>query len=337
MKGFKENGFEVYQCRIDPKITKGMLKYWKLLLEYQKLKKNKFDVVIVGFPGHTVVWLAYFIWGRTFIFDAFLSLYDSNVEDRKKYSKYSLGAFRDFFLDWYSIRLAKWVLLDTYAHIDYFTEQFSANRKKCIRVLISAFDDVFFRREERLEKGQNFVVHFHGTFIPLQGIPYIIAAADILRNENIIFNIIGKGQEFENIKALVLDKKLEKTVIFLGQKPLNELPLYMANSDVCLGVFGNTNKTKRTISNKVFEAVASCKPIITAMTPGVLEVFKDDTMIFCKTADPESLVEKIRWVKQNREAARLIAENAYNLFKQKLSPAVVVKELIETLGLTNKK
>jgi hypothetical protein len=93
------------------------------------------------------MWLAKIIFfNRLIIFDAFLSLYDSNVNDRKVYSGIGLRGMRDFLLDWYSIRLANIILLDTQEHISYFLSRFGGNPKRFVRVFVGTDDTVLFPR-----------------------------------------------------------------------------------------------------------------------------------------------------------------------------------------------
>ena len=57
IRGFQENGYKVVHCRVDPRIHKGFIKFGFLVREYFRVHE-KFDLVIVAFPGQTVVWLA---------------------------------------------------------------------------------------------------------------------------------------------------------------------------------------------------------------------------------------------------------------------------------------
>src|SRR3989344_4396171 len=101
MLGFRENGWEVDECRIDPKQVGGLRKYLQLWKEGKKLKGDKFNLIIVAFPGHTVVWLARLLFGKKIIFDMFVSLYNSEVEDRG-----NVNRMWNYLLDWYSVRQA---------------------------------------------------------------------------------------------------------------------------------------------------------------------------------------------------------------------------------------
>lgn len=337
MRGFKENGFEVFECRVAPQKQTGFKKYWKLYKEYKKIKKEKFRWVIVAFPGQGVVWLAFLLFGRNIIFDAFLSLYDSNIYDRKVCKPFSFRAFFYWFLDWYSCLLAKKVLLDTNEHIKYFSKTFLIPKKKFIRVFIGSDDLIFYPKDTKKSKtkkeNSDFVLHFHGNFIPLQGIEYIIEASNILKDENFKFNIVGDGGTLnKKIKQKVLDLGLEEKTVFHGRVPIEEIPCFIENSDICLGIFGDTEKTKRVIPNKVYECMAMKKPIITADTPAIKEIFKNyENVILSSVSNGADLAEKIKYLKENKEKMEEILENAYDLYNEKLTPERIINDLISSL------
>jgi len=323
ISGLRKNGVEVIECNSKRPF---LLKYFDLVVQYWKTRK-KFDLIIVGFPGQTIVPLAKLICRKRIIFDAFLSVYDSYIFDRKTASPKSLKAKYYWFLDWFSCKLADKILLDTNEHIKYFSEVFGIKREKFSRILIGADDEVFYPKESK-KAIDKFLVHFHGTYIPLQGIKYIIEAANILRGENIIFRLIGGGQEYKNIKEKIVSLELQNMVELIDFVPIEKVSKYISESDVCLGIFGDTNKAKRVIPNKLYECVAMKKPVITADTIAIREIFKDNKeLVFCAIADAESLANKILELRNNIEIRKKIANQGYNLYKEKFCPKVLGLEL----------
>ncbi|MBU1557759.1 glycosyltransferase, partial [Patescibacteria group bacterium] len=317
ISGFQENGFEVVQCRVDSGVGK-FLKYWNLYKEYRKIKDEKFDYVIVAFPGHTVVWLARLLFGKEIIFDAFTSLYDSEVFDRKNVKEGSLKAGYLHFLDWSACRMASKVLLDTDEHIKYFVSEFKINRNKFIRVFVGTDTSVFYPRE-KVGGGDKFIVHFHGSNIPLQGIKVILESARILEQEkDIQFNIIGTKikEEYESQNF--------KNVNFIDNVPYGELPGYISQADICLGIFGATEKTQRVIPNKVYECIAMKKPVITLDTPAVKELFSEGEEIrFLKDPESKELVGKIKELRSHLGSVE---------FRETfISPKKIVEDLISDL------
>lgn len=334
IKGFKENNFEVFQCKIDPKTNKGLKKFYLLYKEYKKINKNNFDYVLVGFPGHSVVWLARILFGKRIIFDAFVSLYNSNYEDRRLYNKFSLNTLKDKILDWYSIRLSSFVLFDTQAHIDYFIENYGLNKDKAKRVFVGTDDSVMYVRKIE-HKNKDFIVHFHGSFIPLQGIEYIIHAFNLIINKynikDIKLRIIGKGQESEKIKRLINSLNLYNYIEQIDRLDYNDLPNYICNSDVVLGIFGKNAKSNMVIPNKVYEAIGCVKILITSNTKAIRELLRDKVnSILVEQGNSVELAEAIISIKENRFDTKEIEKNIAKI-RQDILPINIVKKLISDL------
>ena len=69
----------------------------------------------------------------------------------------------------------------------------------------------------------------------------------------------------------------------------------VAQADICLGIFGATDKARRVVPNKVYQTLALGKAVITAETPAVCEVFTSgEEMVTVPPGDPELLAGAIR-------------------------------------------
>jgi glycosyltransferase involved in cell wall biosynthesis len=326
IQGFKENGYEVVECRVDPMAYPGIAKYIKLIRTYRALSNKTFDTMLVAFPGHTVVWLARLLHGPHVMFDAFVSLYDSNVLDRRVHAPYSIRAGFDWLWDWMSMTLAEIVVFDTDQHIEYAVATYHQPRAKFIRVPVGTDTSVFYPREESLP--DMFTVHFHGTFIPLQGISYILDAARLLQNEPIAFNILGDGQEFKTMHERVFSEGLTH-VHLIPTVPYEELPLYIARAHACLGIFGATAKAGRVVPNKVFECLAMGKPVITADTPAIRDAFVEgQEILLCKAASGEALAEAIRQLIRDEALRLMLSRASHEAIERSYTPQKLVQGLV---------
>ncbi len=331
-EGFAQCGWEVVFCRVDPRQHTGWRKYRLLWRQGRSLHRQQFDYVLVCFPGRAlVVLVARLLFGRRILFDAFVSIYDSNVFDRALYPAHSVRALRDWLLDWSACHLAWKVLLDTNAHINYFVSTFGVARAKCIRVWVGADEKVFYPQDTA--EPAAFTAHFHGTHIPLQGVSYIIEAARLLAEEPIQFRIVGNGQESKKIRETVHQWGLHN-VEFIDSVPLAQLAGYIAASHVCLGIFGNTQKTTRVVPNKVFECIAMGKAVITADTPAMRELFGNNNrpLVLVPRADPAALAEALRTLARDPARRRQLGENAGTFFKQHLGAKNIVTDLLKQLS-----
>lgn len=320
--GLRANGIEVLECRDE---SSGLKKFFKLYKKH-KAFKNRYDAMVVGFLGHAVMPLAKMISSGPVIFDAFISLYDSNVFDRKLVRGKSVKSLYYRFLDWFSMKLADIVLFDTEEQIDYVSREFKIKKDKFRSILVGTDDSVFYPRDTRnvdLSK-YPFTAHFHGSFIPLQGVDCIVRAAKLLEKENIRFNILGDGQTYPEIRKLAADLNLKLN--FINRVEYDKLPDYINQGNVCLGIFGRTGKAKRVIPNKVYEYAAMKKPIITADTPAIRELFDDRDMVLIEPG-PENLASAILDLKNNPVLRKNISENAYKKLKSFVNPEILGKEL----------
>lgn len=319
IKGLLENGCEVTLCRVDPQKNGSFKKFWALYKEYRKVQKQKYDHVIVAFPGHTVVWLAYLLFGRKIIFDVFVSLYNSEIEDRLKHSHHSLRALYYWMLDWIGMHLSPRLLIDTKAHRDMLVAKFGISKEKFLVVYVGSDDSVVFPVEK--DKGQKIIVHFHGTGTPMQGVGYIIESARLLENnKDIEFRMYGiSGSDTQNVH-------------FFDRFPYGDMSSKLAEADIVLGIFGDTEKAQKVIPNKVYEGWAARKPVITGDTQAIIELSKDnEELLFCEAASGEDLAAKILDLKNDNMNRQRIAEAGYSLFLNNLRPRMVVKPLLDSL------
>ncbi|OGZ53277.1 MAG: hypothetical protein A3B25_00180 [Candidatus Ryanbacteria bacterium RIFCSPLOWO2_01_FULL_48_26] len=327
IKGLRLNGVEVLECNIR---EQGWQKYWQLIRLHWPIR-NKYQVMIVGFPGHTIMplaWILAKLHGKKIIFDAFISLYDSLVFDEKKYQPRSLPALKYWLVDWLACQLAGLVVLEVYEYAKYFIETFGINPKKFRRVLVSCDNEIMYPRENPRKDGK-FTVHFHGTYIPAQGIDYIIGAARLLKDKGVYFNIIGRQKDYRPIIERV-KKGGSDNIIFYDFMPYERLAEMMAQADVCLGMFGDTGKAKRAGAFKIMEAMAMKKSLITADTPAVREFLVDgENSLLCRIADSQDLSEKIMLLKDNPDLQAQIAQNGYDLFQNTMTPEVIGEQLFQ--------
>ena len=318
IEGLKANGIEVVECNTR---ATGFRKYWELVKKHREIK-NRYDAMIVGFPGQQAMILARFLTKKKIFFDVFTSLFDSVVFDRKTVRRWSPRSYYYFNLDWLSCQLADKILLDTDEHIKFFVKTFGIPKTKFIRVWVGSTMKPLPRA---WRQDEDFIVTFYGTDIPLQGVDYIIRAAALVKDPDISFRIIGT-----NIKKRYQGHQ-DKKITFLDNLSYPDLAQEMANADIVLGVFGDSDRAKRVIPHKVFDAICTGKAVITADTPAARELFQDKKhILFCQPAAPADLAEKIILLKKDSRLREEMERNNLALAKS-LRPESIVKSVIEKI------
>jgi glycosyltransferase involved in cell wall biosynthesis len=331
LKGLKANGVEIIECTDSSKSY--LLRYPKVLLKFIFKKREDFDLIFIGFLGQPLVPIIKKISNKPIVFDAFLSTYDTMCYERKKLKPDSVGGRFFYWLDKRSCELADKVLLDTDAHIDYFVNTFDLKRDKFQRVFVGADDSIF--HPMNLDKDNTiFRVFYYGTYLPLQGIGYIIKAAKKLEAYNDIqFKIVGKGMEYKKIMKLVQELEINN-IEFVDWIPYKELPLEIAKSDVCLGGhFSNIDKAKRVISGKTYQFVAMKKPVIIGDNPANRELFEHrKNAMLVEMANADALADAILELKEDDGMREQIAEGAYKIFSNQCTPHAIAKDIKKIMG-----
>jgi len=320
----------VIECNSRRKFTAGG--YWFLLRNFLQTG-IKSDIILVGFPGHTDVplaWLLAKIFHKKLVFDAFISLYNTQIDDRKYVKRGTWQAYFYFNLDKFACLLSDLVLLDTNTHIDYFRKTFGLNKTKFASVLVGTDEQLFYPKV--FPKNKDFVVGFHGHFLPLQGTKLIIEAANKLKNENIVFKLVGQGIEKKECEQMAKYNRLTN-VEFLEPIPYAELPNFINSCDIYLGgPFFNNQKAKLVIPNKAYEAIACGKPVILGDTIANREIFTDGVdCIFAKQANIKSIVNAIMMLQNNSKLRKSIGENGYKLYNDRCSETIIGKSLVKGL------
>jgi glycosyltransferase involved in cell wall biosynthesis len=330
IRGLRENGVEVLEINDTSNIA---LRYPKLAMRY--VNSLRCDLVIVGEASNYIMPLAVMLArlsGRPLVFDPFVSAYDTNL-DREIYAQQSIASKLYFCLDKYSAKFSDLVLMDTDRDILYWHETFGIELDKFKRAFIGAEEDIFFPMADSSLGDPGFDILFYGSYIPLHGIEYIIQAAKLLEWEkNARFLIIGQGQTYNQISKLYEDLN-PGNVSFLKWVDYNQLPAYISQAKVCLGIFGGTDKAMRVIPTKVYQCMAMRKPVVTGASPAINELFRHmDSIILCEMGDPEDLASAILKALNNKELKDAIANNGYRIFLEKLTSKILGSELKNTLN-----
>jgi glycosyltransferase involved in cell wall biosynthesis len=331
--GLAENGINVYRCQT---LVNGFFsKYRELYRKWNEYTGTAHAVYVI-FMGYYLMPLAWYLARRRgipIILDTLVSQYDTEVNDRRRLARTHPRAWFLWMVDFISCAMADAIVVDTHAHKRFFSQEFFVNPKKIIIVRVGCRSDLFIPLPSGRKSNGQFVVEFHGGFSPLQGIEHIIRAAKILqdRGESICFELTGSGQLFADMTRLAEELGLTN-VTFMGRSPLEELPRRIARGQVCLGIFGTTDKALRVIPNKVYECMSCGKPVITERSEAALEALHDgEDVCLVSPGDPAAIAENIIALKNDGARRNRLGERARALSENAFSPRVIVQDLVDWL------
>jgi glycosyltransferase involved in cell wall biosynthesis len=272
---------------------------------------DDFDALVVGYPGHLDLPAARRVArDRPVVFNPLVSLADTLVSDRARFSEGSAAARVLRAIDRGSFRYSDLVVADTRAQAELF-ETIGAPRVAVC----------FVGAEERLfappwQQPDEFTCLFVGKLIPLHGLETILEAARLA--PELRFRLVGSGQ---------LDSLLEArpaNVEWIRWVDYERLPAELQPAGCALGVFGTSAKAQRVIPNKVFQALACGTPFVTADTPAARELLtNEESALLVPPGDAHALAAALRRLDDDRVLSRRIADGGLQAYREQASEAIL--------------
>jgi glycosyltransferase involved in cell wall biosynthesis len=346
--GLREHGVEVHEFRASlPRLTAAEMAGARgaarmaagiaaahVRVAAQHRKDLRVDAVVVGYPGHFLVpfgrLLAAYRHARL-VFDPLVSLLDTFAGDRGLVDRGGGKAVAVSAVDEVAFRLPDLVLADTWVHGAFYQEAFRLSRQRVAVVPVGALPEPRATGAAReLGPREPLTVLQYGKWSPLHGADVVLSAAELLRDEPFRFVLIGEGQVSAELRASIAARRLTN-VEWLGRLPAEQLRSHTLEADVCLGVFGGSEKAGRVVPNKVFDALACGRPVVTADSDAAREWLRDgESALLTPAGDAAALAAALRRLLDEGERARL-GEAALRLYRRAFTPAAVAAGLLTAL------
>jgi glycosyltransferase involved in cell wall biosynthesis len=295
-------------------------------LRLLKHPRERFDIVVVGYPGHLDLPAARRVAGdRRVVFNPLVSLYDTFVSDRGRFRRGSLAARALEAIDRRAFEAADLVVADTAAHAEFFARLAKLPRERVAVCFVGAEERLF---RPGWSPQEPYTALFVGKLIPLHGLETVLEAAEAAAE--IRFRIIGSGQLEPRLAARSANVEWTEWVDY------DRLAGELHGAGCALGIFGRTEKAQRVIPNKVFQALACGVPVVTADTPAARELLVDgESATLVPPADARALADAVRRLASDRELARRIADGGRRAYAAHASEEVLGRRwrgLLESLA-----
>lgn len=176
---------------------------------------------------------------------------------------------------------------------------------------------------ENLGLKDDYVIITASRLVYKNGIDILIEAIAKLKEKrsNIKCLIIGGGPEQKKLQAKSLKLQVDGNILFLGQIPQKDLPLYFQLADIFVRVSRSEG-----LGNSFLEAMAAGVPVIGTPVGGIVDFLKDgQTGFLVKVDEPIILAEKIKYILDNPDVVKQVMNNAYLMVKQNYSWDIIAK------------
>ncbi len=329
-EGFKE---QYGKTRFFMGIFRALYAHLSVITKY--LRHKPAPRVYVPYPSvFTVLFLG--ILPRRFrpeliILDAFISLYDTLVNDRELLSPGNLISVTLKYLETMAYASANLIIVDTPQSASYLCREFNIPKDKVIHNPLFTNESCYQPQPHRSGDAICRVL-FIGTFIPLHGIETIISAAARLEGKkNIRFRIVGTGQTAASVENMVNLNNLEWIRTWQTAETLAGL---IGDADICLGIFGNSDKTQRVCPLKMYAYTACGRPVVTGDTEWARHAQAEISYKPFETvpvADDAALADSLRKLADSPDYRQQLANNGRRFYEDQLSNKIALTRLEELL------
>lgn len=182
---------------------------------------------------------------------------------------------------------------------------------------------------------QGFLIGFAGNIGQAQDMKTIVAAAEILKNnQDIKWVIVGDGSDKAWLDNEVKNRNLQNCIFTVGRKPYSEMYPFFKKADALLVSLTNEDIFSLTIPAKVQAYLSAGCPILASISGEGARVVNDaGAGLSCDAQNPDKLAEIVLQMKNKTiDEKKQMGQNAMKYFNEHFEKSKVVKEL-ETLFL----
>lgn len=137
------------------------------------------------------------------------------------------------------------------------------------------------------------VLFFMGHMDSIRGLKE--ATSEFIRlidgHPNLKFLIVGEGELYPELAEIREQYDMKNHIILTGKQPHERIPEFLAAADICLLPFNLNNVTKEIVPIKIYEYMASGKPVIATELPGVMKEFGEGHGVIY-VDKPEDVIKK---------------------------------------------
>ena len=277
---------------------------------------------------------------KKIITDYYVSLYDTYVNDRKLVEKGSKRAEEYRRPDRYALINSDVVLFLNSAEAEYYCRVVGVDLKEVNYKIVPLCNNVkkpvklkYFRGER-----EYLSLCWTGTYIPLQGLDKVIYAMKILKEEGVYckLNIWGNSDDsakeyVEQIKNCEVEDMISIHNEWGNMDKWEEWMI--ENCDVNLGIFGDSEKAKVVVANKVVDGISFQAPVLTGESRGIDCYFNKKDDIYMVENTPEAIAKAVMKIKDlDIKEVERHTQNGYKIYMREFSERSFATRIRDLIG-----
>ena len=285
------------------------------------------DAVVAGYPAQpdaVPAWIVAKALRVPLIVDMMISLWDTLAGDRALAGRAAAAALAG--VDRVTLAAADLVLADTAAGAGWLSARFGVPRERIAVVPVGAESEPFAPRPA--PQGPPTAL-FYGKLAPLHGIGTVLEAARAPGVPPV--RVIGDGQ-LGPWFAEELRRDPPPGLTWEPWVPYDRLGDELGAAAIALGVFGTSDKAARVVPNKVWQAMAADRAVVTADTRAVREQLADGrSALLVPPGDAPALADALRRLAADAALRERIAAAGHERWRSHGAPRAAASALRDAL------
>ena len=324
--------------KVGPSILKLFLDIFIIAKMLRLLLTNKYDFVHAHEESVFFVYFFKLFFKYKFIYDMHSSLPQQLTNFKFTTSKILIYIFKR--LEDACLKSADAIITicpDLYNYVNGII----TNKEKHFLIENSIFDKVNLLKNMNGKAGNNGkeikipenkkVIVYAGTLEKYQGIDILIKSFfDVIKKvpESLLIIVGGTKEQVNYYYELAKEQRTEEDIIFTGMVPQTAAKYYNSIADILVSPrSGGTNTPL-----KIYEQLASGKPLVATNIYSHTQVLTNDVAILVEP-EPQKMAEGLLYALRANGQAKLISDNARNLYEEKYSRKVYKQKLMNLLEL----
>jgi glycosyltransferase involved in cell wall biosynthesis len=348
IQGLRDNGHEVVEINrplgIDTAQRVAMVRQpWRLTLLGLRLvccwtaltwlalrqrRRQRPDVVLVGYLGHFDVHLARLLFRRTPIVLDYLVSAAGTTRDRGLTDGGGTRSRLMRAIDSAALGAADVIVVDTEQRRDALAP--SARSKSAV-CLVGATEEWFTAGASALQREPRTRLRlvFVGLYTPLHGTPVLAEAlASLADDDRIHVTMVGDGQDRRVAERVAAPNPRLTWVDWVSSA---DLPSFVADHDVSLGIFGTTVKALEVVPTKAYQGAAAATVVVTSDTPPQRAIL-DGGAVLVPAGEARALADAIRQLADDPDWVHQLRRSAHDRAREHYAAGLVVGPMLDALA-----
>ena len=172
----------------------------------------------------------------------------------------------------------------------------------------------------------SFKIIFTGNVGTAQGLQILPKTAEILKNENVKFVIVGDGRYLENLKADIEKNNIQDKFVMIERQKAEIIPALLAACEAAFISFAEDELWTKTIPAKLQSYMACGMPVVAAAQGETARIIEESGCgLYCRLGDATQLIRTI--VKMMRADLTEMGKKSRKYFENNFDKQVLMDEM----------